>query len=309
MASVPLPRAPAVFRGVSCRWLPLAGSATFLAPVSWPTPAVGTCCWVGGVFSAPLGFLPCAVLFLRGLRFAQLPLPQLTHGGFSAFSVTRCLTYWWRGLDGNPSLIFLCFSCAGWLAGVCWVLHPVSGSSRWGCVCSLGDSVMTLLAFPYLRVGALLAWGVYGVSCCEVCSLGCPSWLVLLFMSLVCPSPALWLGWFGHRSVAPPAAPGCWALLGSRLRRSVALASGRTLSLCFLARVFLPWVFFRTWVGRLRSCLASCLLLGELTFPCPGFRLAVPAVDCPGSWCFLGIFPWVLSSRFQCLLMAWGGYS
>ena len=29
---------------------------------------------------------------------------------------------------------------------------------------------------------------------------------------------------------------------------------------------------------------------------------------CPGSWCFLGIFTWVLSSHFQCLLMAWGGY-
>ena len=39
----------------------------------------------------------------------------------------------------------------------------------------------------------------------------------------VCPSPALGLGWFGHRSVAPPAAPVCWALLGSLLRRSVAL--------------------------------------------------------------------------------------
>ena len=156
--------APAVFRGVSCRWLPLAGSATFLAPVSWPTPAVETCCWVGGVFGAPLGFLPCVVLFLRGLRFVQLPLPQLTLGGvFCLFChrVPYLLLLWWRGLGGNPSLIFLCFSCAGWLAGVCWVLHPVSGSSRWGCVCSLGDSVMTLLAFPYLRVGALLAWGVF----------------------------------------------------------------------------------------------------------------------------------------------------
>ena len=48
----------------------------------------------------------------------------------------------------------------------------------------------------------------------------------------VCPSPALELGCFGHRSVAPPAAPGCWALLGPLLRRSVALACGRTLSLC-----------------------------------------------------------------------------
>ena len=94
----------------------------------------------------------------------------------------------------------------------------------------------------------------------------------------VCPSHALGLGWFGHRSVAPPAAPVCWALLRSRLRRSVTLSSGRTLSLCFLAWVFLPWALVRSWVGRLRSCLGSCLLLGELSFPCPGFRLAVPAV-------------------------------
>ena len=41
---------------------------------------------------------------------------------------------------------------------------------------------------------------------------------------------------------------------------------------------FLPWAFVRTWVGRLRSCLGSCLPLGELSFPCRGFRLAVPAV-------------------------------
>ena len=77
--------------------------------------------------------------------------------------------------------------------------------------------------------------------------------------------------------MAPPAAPLCWALLGSRLRRSVTLASGRTLSLCFLAWVFLSWAFVRTWVGRLQSCLGSCLLLGELSFPCPGFGLAIPA--------------------------------
>ena len=85
----------------------------------------------------------------------------------------------------------------------------------------------------------------------------------------VCPSPALELGWVGHRSVAPPAAPVCWALLGFLLRRSVALASGRTLS----------WVFFlwRLFGLGLVGC-SSCLLLGELSFPCPVFRLAVPAV-------------------------------
>ena len=85
VASVPLPGAPAVFRGVSCRRLPLGGSATFLAPVACPTPAVEPCCWVGSVLGASLGFLPCAVLFLRGRRFAQLTLPQVTLGGFLTF--------------------------------------------------------------------------------------------------------------------------------------------------------------------------------------------------------------------------------
>ena len=192
--SVPLPGAPAVFGGVSCRWLPLAGSATFLAPVSWLTPAVETCWWVGGVF----GRYPT---WFSTLCHALPPGPAVCTafpwGVFCLFChrVPDLLLLWWRRLGGNPSLIFLCFSCAGWFAGVCWVLHPVSGTSRWGCVCSLGDSVMTLLAFPYFRVGALLAWGVYGVSCCEVCSLGCPSWLVLLFMSRFFLH--LLLGWGG----------------------------------------------------------------------------------------------------------------
>ena len=116
-ASVPLPGAPAVFCGVSCRWFPLAGSAPFLAPVSWPTPAVESC-WVGGVFGAPLGFLPCAVLFLRGLRFAQLPLPQLTLGGFSAFSVTGCLTYCYSGGVGWTATLPLYFCASPAPAGL-----------------------------------------------------------------------------------------------------------------------------------------------------------------------------------------------
>ena len=104
MASVPLTGMPAVFRGVSCRWLPLAGSATFLAPVGWPAPAVETCFWVGCVFGAPLGFLPCAMLFLWGLWF-----PQVTLGGVFCLFCHRVpdrLLLWWRRLGGNPSLIF-----------------------------------------------------------------------------------------------------------------------------------------------------------------------------------------------------------
>ena len=123
----------------------------------------------------------------------------------------------------------------------------------------------------------------------------------------VCPSPALGLGWFGHSSVVPPAFPVCWALLGSRLRRSVAFTSGRTLSFCFLA-----WVFF---LGRLLGLgLVGCDPAGAPTFfwgNSPSLVLVFAGrflpFGCPGSGYFLGIFTWVLSSRFQCLLMSWGG--
>ena len=115
--------------------LPLAGSATFLAPVCWPTPAVEPCCWVGGVFGASLGSLPCAVLFLRGLQFAQLTLPQVPLGIFCLFChrVPVLLLPWWRRLGSNPSLIFsaspapaglqgfagFCTLCQGAPVGVC----------------------------------------------------------------------------------------------------------------------------------------------------------------------------------------------
>ena len=94
----------------------------------------------------------------------------------------------------------------------------------------------------------------------------------------VCPSPALGLGWFGHRSVAPPAAPGCWALLESRLRRSDALASGRTLFFYFLAGNF--------FLGRLLGLgLVGCdpawvptFFWGNSPSLVRGFCWAVPAV-------------------------------
>ena len=129
---MPLPAAPAVFRGVSCRRLPLGGSATFLAPVACPAPAVELCCWVCGVLGASLGFLPGVVLFLRGLRLALLPCRRLPLG-VAAFSDAVCLTYCCAGGVGWAAtlpLCFQCFSCAGWLAGVHWVLYPVSGGSH-----------------------------------------------------------------------------------------------------------------------------------------------------------------------------------
>ena len=71
---------------------------------------------------------------------------------------------------------------------------------------------VTLLPFPYLRVGVLLAYGVSGV-----CGLRRRSRLPFVvrhpFPVSVGPSPFLGLGWLGHRFVAPPATPGFWTLL------------------------------------------------------------------------------------------------
>ena len=89
----------------------------------------------------------------------------------------------------------------------------------------MGAVLCSLLGLPCLRVGALLACGVYGAS---------SLWGLLSRLPLVVgppshvsvgPLPALAVGWFGHRSVAPPAAPVCWALVGSLLCCSVALGS------------------------------------------------------------------------------------
>ena len=240
------------------RSFPLAGSAPFLAPVRWATPAVVPCCWVGGVWihhlvfylvpvqlplllltlsgcsnlsgssllvyscggalllcwrclAASLCFLPCVVLLLRGLQLAQRSQLQVPLG-FSGHQVSVLLFSWWRRLGISPSLLFLCFSCSDWLAGVSWVLHPVSGCSSWGGVYSLVDSVVTLLAFPYLRVGELLDYGVSGVSWLRRRS-RLPFVVRPPFHVSVCPLPSLGLGWLGHRSVTPPAAPRFWTLL------------------------------------------------------------------------------------------------
>ena len=81
----------------------------------------------------------------------------------------------------------------------------------------MGAVLCSLLGLPCLRVGTLLACGVYGASSLR----SLQSRLPLVFgppSHSVCPSPALAVGWFGHRSVAPPAAPVCWAIVGSLLR-------------------------------------------------------------------------------------------
>ena len=173
---------------------------------------------------------------------------------------------------------------------------------RW---CLLGLMVRSPCC-PSLTLGWVCFWPTVSPAFvgCEG-GLGCPSWFVIFFPVSVGPSPFLGLAWFGHMFIAPPATPGFWTS-DARLRRPGALASGRTLSFCH--RGSLPYEFVRTWVGRPSSCLGSCLLLVVLPFPCPGFRLATLAVGWSRHLLFYWALPWVLPSRFQCWLLACGGW-
>ena len=109
VAFVPLPAAPAVFRGVSCRRLLLGGYATFLAPVACPAPAVELCllglrylwcvAWISTLCRAlPPGPAVCAAYPAAGCPW-----------GVSAFSDTVCLTYCCAGGVGWAATFPLCF--------------------------------------------------------------------------------------------------------------------------------------------------------------------------------------------------------
>ena len=262
------------------------------------------------------------MLFLQHLRFCAAPPTAGDPSGFLPFSSRVCLPYCCAGGVGwgcRPSLVFsvlllhrlacrcslgsapcvrvlplrlwllFVWQCGGalWLPeplGLCWLFcHPLLRFSAF-----VGAVLCSLFGFPCFRVGALLACGVCSASWLRgFCSLGCPSWLVLLLMFLFVLHLLLRVRLFGHSLLAPPAAPVCCALVGSLMRHCVTLAYCRVLSFCCFSPGFLPLAFVQAWVGRLRSCLGSSLLffggwgwgVGGLSFPCPCcFRLAVPPV-------------------------------
>ena len=128
---------------------------------------------------------------------------------------------------------------------------------------------VTLLPFPYLRVGVLLAYGDSGV-----CGLRRRSRLPLvvrhLFPASVGPSPFLGLGVVWSQVCGPSCNSWFWTLL--MLGCTVLTPSPLAAPSPFVA-VDLPWAFARTWISRPRPCLGSSLLLVVLTFPCPGFSL------------------------------------
>ena len=125
---------------------------------------------------------------------------------------------------------------------------------------SVGAVLCSLLGFPCLRVGTLLACGVYGTSLLRSLQSRLPFVVDPPSQVSVCPSPALAVGWFGHWSVAPLAAPVCWALMGSLLRRSVALGScmpyplGYSLEDSYGFVVQAPGVFLDSLLGLFSPC-------------------------------------------------------
>ena len=197
----------------------------------------------------------CCALLLGHAVFGSFPCRRLPFG-VSAFSVTVWLAYCCSGGLGWAATLPLCsqcFSCAGWLAGAGWVLHPVSGSSLGGCDCSLGGSVVVPYGSPCLSgfvtcsaissCGSQPLWVLCSVHClvslalgwvrfwpmvstapvyCGVCSLGCPSWLVLLLRSLLVLHLLLQLGGL-VTGLWPLLLLLCVGLLWGLLCRSVAL--------------------------------------------------------------------------------------
>ena len=89
------------------RSFPLAGSAPFLAPVRWSTPAVEPCFWVGGVWLHHLVFY---------LVPAQLPLSRC--GNLSGSSFLVC------SYGGALLLGWGCLCCVTWFSAMCRALPP-----------------------------------------------------------------------------------------------------------------------------------------------------------------------------------------
>ena len=107
----------------------------------------------------------------------------------------------------------------------------------------------------------------------------------------VCPSAALAVGWFGHRSVAPPAAPMCWALVGSLFRRSVALGSwapspaGSLLVGSSGLVVLAPGVFLVSLLGVFPLASSGYWLLGVVL----GLSLVIHPPLLDGGRCYPGV--------------------
>ena len=179
---------------------PLTGASACLTPVCWSTPGVG-------LEGSLLGFLLCAVLFLRACSMRCFPCCRFLWG----FQVTGCLSFCFPGDVGWASALpfFFCASPA-----------PLACRGRQGyapCVrvlplrrCLLGLKVRSPCC-PSLTLGWVCFWPAVSQAFvgCEG-SLGCPSWFVTALGSWTSTLAVGWsiesyLGFFPLASSV-----GCW---------------------------------------------------------------------------------------------------
>ena len=109
--------------------------------------------WVGGIFAAPLGFLPGAVLFLRACSVHCFPCCRFPWG----FQVTGCLSFFLGDVGWASALPFFFYAYPALLAcrgrrgyAPCVRVLPL----RW---CLLGLKVGSPCC-PYLTLGWVCFW-------------------------------------------------------------------------------------------------------------------------------------------------------
>ena len=147
------------------------------------------CLWCAAWFSTLCRALPpgpavCAAYPTAGYPWGVLCL--------FCHRVPDLLLLWWRRLGGNPSLIFCASPAPAGLQGFAGFCTLCQGAP-FGVVSALWVTV-SWPCWLSLTLGWVRFWPAVSVSC-EVCSLGCPSWFVVLFMSLFVLH--LLLGWGG----------------------------------------------------------------------------------------------------------------
>ena len=311
-----------------CLFLRRLRFSTSFPTAGYPSGSICLSCSCGGAVS---------VLFGR-LRFCAAPLPQITLRGF-CFCLPGCCS----GGVGWAAAFSLVFSVLllRRLACRCLVFCTLCRGSATEIFTSLCMAVwwcpparrafralfVGLSGLPFFRVGVLLAcsvWGPRWLRClCSLCSFSLLGLLLLCLLVLL----RLWRGGLFSRSLLlPPAAPGGCAPLVFLRRLSVPLPSCHTLSFCCFSPGFHPLAFVQAWVGRLRSCLGSSLLLVGALLPlflfslgcstcfvvqvprisrtlCWGFLPSLP-VFAVGSGC-LADSPWL--SALSCLALGGGG--
>ena len=222
---------------------PPSGFCTLVGCVNMSDSSLLVYSWggVGGVFAAPLGFLPCAVLFLRACSLRSFPSCRFPWG----FQVTGCLSFCCPGDVGWASVLpfFFCASPAP--------LARRGGRGYAPCVrvlqlrwCLLGLKVGSPCC-PSLTLGWVCFWPEVSQAFvgCEG-SLSCPSWFAMALGS--------WTAYSGRWMVQVPTVF-LNLTLGSSLSLPVLAAGLRFLLGCPTSIALLwrglTWFFIRYWLA------------------------------------------------------------